>query len=138
MEFIKDDTKWPLVVYTINGDINSKNKDIFDLFLTSWSEMYLKSCETKQKFRLFLDVTNLGTVAPGFVFAIAKFLKKCKTLTEMWMEKTVIFLDGGVIKSILDFVFAVYKPIRPFKVINDRREALVWVLNSESGDETKY
>jgi hypothetical protein len=138
MEFVKDNSNWPLVVYTIKGDINSKNKKTFDEFLTSWSEMYLKSCETNQKFSLFLDVTHLGTVSPGFVITIANFLKKCKQLTELWMEKTAIFIDGGIIKSILDFVFMVYKPVRPFKIFNEKKEAITWVLNGESGDEKNY
>lgn len=138
MNFVKDDSNWPLVVYTINGDVNSSVKDKFDQFLVSWTDMYVKSSETKQKFRLFLDVTHLGTVQPAFIMAIIQFLKKVKELTEMWMEKTVIFLEGGVIKTILDTVFVIYKPVRPFKVFTDKRQALVWALNNESGDETRY
>lgn len=131
MKFEKNESNWPLVIYKIEGDVNKKED--FDKFLNSWSEMYVKASETKQKFYLLLDTSEMGKVDSSYIFGFVQFLKQCKPLNVLWMVKTAIFVEKGSSKFILDFITSIYKPARPLKVFNKtHEEAFNWLLNEKS------
>jgi hypothetical protein len=137
MNYTKDDSQWPLVILTMEGPINDSVK--FNELLSDWSQFYVKSSKEKIKFRLIVNVREMGKMDLKYILGIGQFLKKCKALTEKWMEKTAILVEkNSVVQTILDTVFFVYTPVRPFKVFNDIQKAGVWATNFDAGDELSY
>lgn len=139
MEFIEDTSNWPVVTFKIKGNFSKCSRKSLDEFLLKWSELYVKASEEKTKFRVLIDVSEVEGTNITYTLEFGKFLKNCKELTEMWMIKTALVMDGGLIKGILDFIFSsVYKPVRPFKVFDKLEDAAVWILNNDLGDEVNY
>ena len=137
MIYTKDDSQWPLVILTLEGDIHDSIQ--FNNLLSDWSKLYIRSSEENIRFRMIVNISNMGKVDLKYIIGIGQFLKKCKVLTEKWMEKTAILVKkNSIIKTILDTVFMVYSPVRPFKVFNEIEKAGIWATNFEPGDELKY
>ena len=125
--------QWPVVICTIAGRVN--NEEAFQSYLTNWSKLYLKASDKKTKFSLVFDIRKLDGVDMKYLLGQAMFLKKTKSLTELWLNRSSILVNKPSIRRILDFVFTIYRPIRPFKVFTDPCKAFQWVQSSEEGDE---
>ena len=133
MQYTKDLQNWPLVIFNIKGQIDEKFND----FLKDWSELYVKSSNEKSRFRLIINIKEIGKVDMKYIIGIGQFLKKCKILTETWMERTAILVkENSFIKTALNTVFMIYKPVRPFKIFTNPEDAIKWTLSDESGDKT--
>jgi len=133
LEVDKNEEHWPLVILTLKGNI--KNDKTFENLLESWTKMYVRSSETKQRFRLLIDARQTLNIDTSCGMVMGKFLKQVKSLTEQWMEKTAILVESKLINFILKIVLMFYQPVRPFKIFGDDKEAGIWVLNDESGQE---
>lgn len=130
MKYGYDKTNWPIVILTAEG--YPENESQMSGFLHEWGVLYSNSSEKNAKFKLFIDIRSLDSVDVKYLIMIAQFLVKSKKQTETWMDRTGILVSSGIIKQLLDFVFSIYKPIRPFKIFNDATEAMKWVINNES------
>lgn len=126
---------WPLVILTAEGKPN--NEDEMKNMLQGWSNIYIQSQKTNQKFRFLIDVRQISSIDIKYLIMIGKFLKNVKSLTEQWMEKTGILVSSNTIKLLIKFVFTIYKPVRPFKVFNEADMSIQWVLNNEEGDSAE-
>lgn len=126
---------WPLVILTAEGKPN--NEEEIKNMLQGWFNIYIQSQRTNQKFRFLIDVRQIASIDIKYLIMIGKFLKKSKSLTEKWMEKTGILVSNNTVKLLIKFVFSLYKPVRPFKVFNEADRSIQWVLNNEEGDSTE-
>lgn len=144
MKYGYDKTNWPIVILTAEGFPDNDSQ--MTRFLDEWNTLYSKSIETRSRFKMFIDIRELKTVELKYLMMIAQFLVKAKKQTEKWMDRTGILVgSGGIIKPLLEFVFGIYKPIRPFKIFDDATKAMGWVINNsvddsieESIDEEAY
>jgi hypothetical protein len=134
MIFGYNNSKWPLVILTAEG--SPRSEDEMNNMLEGWSNLYIKSMETNEKFRFIIDVRDIYSIDIKYLMIIAKYLVKVKNLTEKWMEKTGIIVSSNSIKLLIKFVFTIYKPVRPFKVFSEGEieKSLNWVLGENAGD----
>ena len=121
--------RWPLVICTIIGKVNEEES--FQNYLTSWSRLYLTASEGRGKFSLLFDIRELSGVDMKYLLGQAMFLKKTKKLTEKWLNKSAILVSKNSVRRILDFVFTIYRPVRPFKFFTDISKALEWISSDE-------
>ena len=129
-----DLSKWPLVVLTIDG--SPKNEEEMELFLSDWEKLYIKSMETDLRYKLLFDARKASTVDLKHLIRMGKWLVTMKDLTEKWMDRTGIMISNPTIKVLIQFVFKVYKAVRPFKVFSEPEETLKWIISDLPGDET--
>lgn len=132
MKFGYDKTNWPIVTLTAEG--SPENDEQISRFFDGWTNLYSTSIETKTRFKFFIDIRELTSVDMKYLIMISKYLVKMKKVTESWMDRTGILVSSNIIKQLLDFVFTIYKPVRPFKIFNDPVEGLTWVINSDTID----
>ena len=132
-----DQTHWPIVVLTISGS----PEDDADMraFLTAWQELYIVSMQKNERYKLIFDSRKAGVVKFNHLRAMGEWLSKIKNLTETWMDRTAIIVSNPTIKLLIQFVFTIYKAVRPFKVFHESclEKAFLWVNSDEEGDETE-
>lgn len=116
-----------LVILTVNTPQSSED---VEQFLKEWEKIYDKCKNDKCKYTLLFDTREVAPFDPSYLVQIGRWLKKVKILTEVWMDCTAIVVSTPMIKTFIDIVFEVYKPVRPFKVFSktELKPALQWAL----------
>lgn len=130
MEISIDD--WPVVVFKLIKE--PEDEETVNTIIKQWTEIYIESMKRNEKFRLVFDVTRITSIKLEFLKLIGSFLIKVKSLTESWMNRTVIIVSDDNIYRLISFVFTFYKPVRPFKVFKNHIEAIEWVISEEPGE----
>lgn len=131
-----DETRWPIIVLTING--SPKNDKDMKSFLLTWQNLYVTSMQNEERYKLIFDARNASIIKLKYLQAMGEWLSKIKHLTETWMDRTAIIVSNDSIQLLIQFVFQIYKAVRPFKVFNGKHveKAFKWVVSDEEGDAT--
>lgn len=126
-----DTSKFPVIVLTIQGSPGSTEE--MDAFLEAWQNIYVISMEQNKQYKLIFDTRKAGSVELKYLKQMGLWLGKVKCLTEKWMDRTAIIVSTPIIKLLIQFVFQIYKAVRPFKVFSGEQveEAFVWAISSE-------
>lgn len=135
MKVIYNSDSWPIVSIKVEG-IPKTDEDMIEITKV-WTQIYMESMVKGEKFKLIFDILESGLDRIELLKHIATFLVNVKSLTEQWMDRTVILVKGTNIRTMLNFVFMLYKPVRPFKVYTDPKDALVWLISENPGDKPK-
>jgi hypothetical protein len=131
-----DITNFPLAVLTISGIPNNDSQ--INAFLDDWARLYEVSMKKNQKHKLLFDVRKTDSIPFNYLIMIAKFLIKMKKSNEQWMDRTAILVSNPTIKNLIAIVFKFYRPVRPFKVLDDSNESIQWLMSSDKGDINDY
>ena len=108
-----------------------------ELFLKEWEKVYTKCMEDNCKYTLVFDTRKVSKFDIKYLKLMGKWLKKMKTMTENWMDRTAIIVSNPIIKGFISFVFLIYKPVRPFKVFasDELVKSIEWSLSKNPGDD---
>lgn len=134
MNYGFDTSKWPLVILTIEGA--PKDDEEMKKFLEDWGRIYHLSMEKNERYKLLYDVRQAKAVEIRHLVQMGNWLSTMKSLTEKWMDRTAILVSSPTIKLLIQFVFKIYKAVRPFKVFNSPENTIEWLMSEEEGDET--
>ena len=127
-----DKIRWPIVVLTISG--KPVNDSDFMNFLESWKLIYIESMTKGERFKLIFDVRLAEMITFEHLKQLGKWLQKMKELTERWMDRTAIIVSNDSIQVLIQFVFTLYKAVRPFKIFTDKKnlsDAILWLNNKD-------
>lgn len=126
MEFNFEYAKWPLIVLTIEGDMDDNG---YKKLKRKWYNMYRQSEKKGQRFSLLIDVTKIGNIPFGIMTGIPSFLGSCKELSKKHMNKSALLLakDSNA-KGIFDLVLTLYQPARPLKTFKCPNECSEWLI----------
>ena len=130
-----DKKRWPIIVLTIRG--KPVNDEDFDNFLETWKLIYIESMTKGERYKLIFDTRLAQMVKLDYLSKLGTWLKDIKDLTERWMDKTAIIVSNQSIQLLIQFVFRIYKAVRPFKIFNgkeDLSKAILWLNNDDKGD----
>lgn len=136
--FIFDRNRWPIVILTING--KPKDDLDFNTFLEKWKLIYIDSMTKGERYKLIFDVRLAEMVRFDHLTKLGKWLKSVEHLTETWMDRTAIIVANPSIKLLIQFVFRIYKAVRPFKIFgeNELADAIKWLNDgNDRGDLDK-
>lgn len=111
MFFNFDLTNFPLVQIDLSGNINN-DKD-FKLFTQKWLNLYNKN----ENFYLIFNTKNLLGANIKYVFYMAIFIKKIKSLKKTYLQSSKILLYNNYIYNLATFIFYIEKPIAPIELI---------------------
>jgi hypothetical protein len=125
MVFFKfDKMKWPLVKITLTGNIETEED--FNVFLHSWENLYLQ----EEPFTLLFDATNFGMISIYYSVKMTFFIKKLKKKNPQFLSQSLILLKGKWLRFLVNFMFAIEKPVAPVYVY--------YLQNEEPVDLIKY
>ena len=129
----KDLNGTAFVMLTLTTPKSSKE---VEEFLNEWQTIYTRCMESECKYALLFDTRKVGSFDLSYLGQMTKWLGKMKGLTEQWMDRTAIIVSNPLIKTFIGMVFAVYKPVRPFKVFTKKetQRAMEWALSTDPGD----
>lgn len=132
--FYVDQNHWPVVVITIKG--SPENDYDMKHFLESWQNLYVECMKKEEKYKLIFDARESGSIQIKYLQVLGEWLSRMKEMTENWMDRTAIIVSSPVIQVLVQVVFRIYNPVRPFKVFkNDNlEESMKWVSSEEIGD----
>lgn len=111
MFFNFDLTNFPLVYIDLSGNIN--NDIDFKLFTEKWLDLYNK----KENFYLIFNTKNLLGANIRYVFYMAFFIKKIKSLKKKNLISSKLLLYNNYIYKLATFIFYIEKPIAPIELI---------------------
>jgi hypothetical protein len=137
--FYFDHQYWPLVILTIHEQPKSEME--MKIFLESWGHLYTKCMLNGQRYKLIFDVRKSPLPQIRYLKLLGEWLVNVKSLTEKWMDRTAIIVKENGMKFMIDFVFKVYKAVRPFKVFGEFqiKDAQAWLENTDDiGDLKNY
>lgn len=113
-----DKSNLPLVTITLNGEINAEH---FNDFIAQWVNLLQK----KEKFYFIFDTQNCGYINVKYLFKIAAFIKKIKTLPEQYLERSIIMLNNSALRTLLKLLFSVQSPSAPVYVCRTMEDAII-------------
>lgn len=133
-----DTNRWPIVILTIHG--KPKDDLDFDTFLEKWKSIYVDSMTRGERYKLIFDTRLADMVRFDHLIKLGKWLKSIEDLTEKWMDRTAIIVANPSIKLLIQFVFKIYKAVRPFKIFgqNELPDAIKWLNDKDNGDLDKF
>ena len=100
-------TMWPTVSINLEGPIGGE--DDFNLFLFQWENLY----ERKESFKLIFDVRKFGMPSPYYALKMTVFIEKLRRKYPQYLEKSIIILNSGYIKYLINFMFLIQPPVAP-------------------------
>ena len=110
-----DLSSFPKIKVSITGTINTESD--FEEFKQGWLNCYIE-CDNKP-FTFIFDTTNVGLVSFLYVYKICYFIKEIKALNNKLLEKSIIIVNNKYIRSLLNMIFLIEKPIATVYIIDD-------------------
>lgn len=90
-------------------------------FITEYKEIYNNSID---KVYFIFCTLSLSNISPRNVILLTLFIENMKPIHRLHLEKFAIIVYSKKILNILNGVFAVVKPVRPYKIVNTYEEAI--------------
>lgn len=106
-------SRFPIVKVVFNKNI--KNNLDFELFLIQWMALYDK----KIHFKFVFDTRKMGIIGIQYCIRMAQFIKKLKKYPIQYLEKSVIIVKNSFIRSLLDLIFSLEKPVAPVYITKE-------------------
>tara|TARA_Y100000389_G_C17448084_1_gene512868 strand:- start:638 stop:1009 length:372 start_codon:yes stop_codon:yes gene_type:complete len=113
---------WPLLVLQMSEDMDDKKE--FEQFIGN----FLKIFEKNEKFKLLIDIQNLGSVPIKYLLQMGAFLIKIKPLNKQYLIGSS-YICSKKSKRLLDFVFTLHKPVAPHKTAESYEESLKFLVS---------
>ena len=124
-----DESSFPIVKVILHEGPTNDNE--YDLFIQKWLELY----DNQIDFTFLFDTTNM--INPSFKYAIKMpfFIKTLKKRDHQYLQKSIILINDNKIRFMLDFIFAVQKPVAPvfiYNINNGIHDNIDDIMNDES------
>lgn len=113
-----DNTYAPYYIIKLKGII--KNDDDFYNFTNYWINLNNK----KESFIFIFDTTQVGLINLKYSFMMALFIKKLKK-NNNYLLKSIIIINNNFVKSLLDLIFYIEKPIATVYLTKDTLESII-------------
>jgi hypothetical protein len=96
-------------------------------FITDYKNIYNNSTE---KLYFMFCTLSLSNISPRHVLKLTLFIENMKPIHRTHLEKFAMIVYSKKILNILNGVFAVVKPVRPYKIVNTYEEASTYINDS--------
>ena len=111
-----DKSNLPLVNVKLNGEINT---EYFNDFIAQWVNLLQK----KENFYFIFNTVNCGYINVKYIFKIALFIKKIKTLPEQYLQRSIIILNNSALRTLIKLLFSIQSPSAPVYVCRTMEDA---------------
>tara|TARA_A100001015_G_C15029890_1_gene732607 strand:- start:1298 stop:1726 length:429 start_codon:yes stop_codon:yes gene_type:complete len=112
-----DDSKFPLVYYTLNGIPESDNE--FENFLIEWDKINNR----KQYYNLCINSLNIGWISVKYAIRLSKYVKKLKENEEVYIRNTIIIIQNKYVRGLINLVFKLQKPVSTIYIVNNIKDS---------------
>lgn len=112
-----DDSKFPLVYYSLNGVPESD--DDFEQFLIKWDELNNR----KQYYNLFIDSLNIGWISAKYAIRLSKYVKKLKDSGNVYIKNTIIITENKYVRGLINLVFKLQKPVSTIYIVDSIKDS---------------
>lgn len=124
-----DESMFPTIKVILHEGPN--NDTDYDSFIHKWLELY----DNQKDFTFLFDTTNMKN--PSFKYALKMpfFIKTLKKREYQYLQKSIILINDNKIMFMLDFIFAVQKPVAPvfiYNINNGNHDNIDDIMNDES------
>lgn len=121
-----DESQLPIVKITLNNRI--EDDDDFNNFLNGWLKYY----QQKKEVIFLFDATNVGYIPIKYCFKMSRFIRKLKQLDKQYLQRSFIFTNSWIVKSLLRIIFSTQSPVAPVYII--RTQELALLMNQDIND----
>ena len=121
-DFSEYETKSIVKVF-LNKEINDDND--FNIFLDKWRELY----NLQKDFIFIFDTSNVGYIPIKYSIKMSLFIRNLKRERYQYLQKSIIYVNSNIVKSMLDFIFMIQPPVAPVYII-DNKDNIDKILNN--------
>ena len=121
-DFSEYETKSIVKVF-LNKEIN--DDDDFNNFLDKWRELY----NLQKDFIFIFDTSNVGYIPIKYSIKMSLFIRNLKRERYQYLQKSIIYVNNNIVKSMLDFIFMIQPPVAPVYII-DNKDNIDKILNN--------
>ena len=112
-----------IVKVVLNKEINDDND--FNIFLDKWRELY----NLRKDFIFIFDTSNVGYIPIKYSIKMSLFIRNLKQERDQYLQKSIIYVNNNIVKSMLDFIFMIQPPVAPVYII-DNKDNIDKILNN--------
>lgn len=112
-----------IVKVVLNKEINDDND--FNIFLDKWRELY----NLRKDFIFIFDTSNVGYIPIKYSIKMSLFIRNLKRERDQYLQKSIIYVNNNIVKSMLDFIFMIQPPVAPVYII-DNKDNIDKILNN--------
>lgn len=94
-----------------------------DLLLTDLKNLMARG----QRFRMIFDSTLATTIPMNLARRVSNWMSEHEPLIRDFWMGTGLVITSSVIRGLLNVIFAIRRPISPYKITADRQEAIDFV-----------
>ena len=102
-----------IVKVKLNKTIEN-DPDFYD-FTVRWLNLY----ELKKDFTFIFDAENVGFVNIKYSIKMALFIRSLKSRPKQYLQKSIIIINNGFARRLLDLIFAIQSPVAPVYIIKN-------------------
>lgn len=84
--------------------------------------------EKNKKIKIIFDASKLTTITIKQTTKLSLFLLNMKNLHKKNLEKFTIIVENNLIREIIDIVFKIIPPVRPYKIVKNIEDAYSYIL----------
>ncbi len=108
---------WPFIL--IQFDNNTINDNIFDEYITNLFKLYDMAKSKNERITLIFDLSKVSNVPMKYVLKQGTINKKLNPLSKLYINETYFLTSSKFMKHILNLLFTIEKPTRPYKVFSN-------------------
>lgn len=101
---------------------NIEDDDEFASFLCDCDSLY----ETKSKFVLYIDPSNLTYVSPTYIYGIATYMKENEKNTKKYVSSLGIMVRSSIVRGIIEAIKKIKTPTIPWNLISSDETYKNW------------
>tara|TARA_B100000497_G_C7312740_1_gene210116 strand:+ start:101 stop:469 length:369 start_codon:yes stop_codon:yes gene_type:complete len=121
----------PFIINNENIDTLYKIEiyDYTDVEFCEFIKNYKKIIQSEEKkIKIIFDASKLSRITIKQITKLSLFLLNMKKLHKKNLEKFTIIVVNNLIREIIDIVFKIIPPVRPYKIVKNIEDAYSYIL----------
>jgi hypothetical protein len=121
----------PFIINNENIDTLYKIEiyDYTDVEFCEFIKNYKKIIQSEEKkIKIIFDASKLSRITIKQITKLSLFLLNMKNLHKKNLEKFTIIVVNNLIREIIDIVFKIIPPVRPYKIVKSIEDAYSYIL----------
>ena len=121
----------PFIINNENIDTLYKIEiyDYTDVEFCEFIKNYKKIIQSdEKKIKIIFDASKLSRITIKQITKLSLFLLNMKNLHKKNLEKFTIIVVNNLIREIIDIVFKIIPPVRPYKIVKNIEDAYSYIL----------
>jgi hypothetical protein len=121
----------PFIINNENIDTLYKIEiyDYTDVEFCEFIKNYKKIIQSEEKkIKIIFDASKLSRITIKQITKLSLFLLNMKNLHKKNLEKFTIIVVNNLIREIIDIVFKIIPPVRPYKIVKNIEDAYSYIL----------